>query len=649
MSIPGAFIEELLTRVDIVEVIGRYVPLKKSGANFMGLCPFHGERTPSFSVSPSKQFFHCFSCGKGGDAIAFLRAHTGMDFPEAVQELAASVGLNVPQEDLDPQQRQQRQAQRQRHDTLGSLLETAARAYRQQLKAHTHAIEYLKNRGVSGEIARRYGLGYAPAMSRHLSTVFPDYDSALLVENGLVIVDEEDGRRYDRFRDRIMFPILDVRGRCIGFGGRVLGDARPKYLNSPETPLFHKGRELYGLYEARNALRETGYALVVEGYMDVVALAQHGLPNAVATLGTACTGEHVQKLLRFTSHIVFSFDGDAAGQRAAHKAMLAVLPFVTDTRRFQFLFLPPEHDPDTYIRAHDTAAFERLTRAAMPLDAFLLQSAAQDCDLGTAQGRAQLSSQARLLWQQLPESTFKRLLLGELARSIQLEVSQLQEIWQHAQIREQRRGKAGAFPTGQTNGQQAGRGSHAGTPAYAPRASGGRRMTGPDYGGAFSSPPRAAAMAQTFTARPGGGVATGANQAMRLLLWNSAFMQQLDQDDLDTLAQLPAPHGPLFKWLEDQCLEHGPQSWAVLHQRVQGTDHAAFVAQLMQHASMPADEDEAAWRELRRILAPMQVAHINALLTQTASRYASDPQAGATYRALLERRARLEALRTRGD
>lgn len=641
MSIPGAFIEELLTRVDIVEVIGRYVPLKKSGANFMGLCPFHGERTPSFSVSPSKQFFHCFSCGKGGDAIAFLRAHTGMDFLEAVQELASSVGLNVPQENLDPQQRQQRQAQRQRYDTLGSLLETAAHAYRQQLKIHAHAVEYLKKRGVSGEIARRYGLGYAPAMSRHLSTVFPDYDNALLVENGLVIVGEEDGRRYDRFRDRIMFPILDVRGRCIGFGGRVLGDAKPKYLNSPETPLFHKGRELYGLYEARNALRETGYALVVEGYMDVVALAQHGLPNAVATLGTACTSDHVQKLLRFTSHIVFSFDGDAAGQRAAHKAMLAVLPFVTDTRRFQFLFLPAEHDPDSYIRAHGTSAFERLARAAMPLDAFLLQSAAQDCDLGTAQGRAQLSSQARGLWQQLPESTFKRLLLGELARRIQLDAAQLQDVWQHAWMREQRRGKT----SDQAEGSH---GERTGSPSYTQRPHGSRRMTSSNYGGELSPQPRSVGPSGTFTGRPSG-IATGANQAMRLLLWNSAFMQRLEQDDLDTLAQLPAPHGPLFKWLEDQCLEHGPQSWAVLRQRVQSTDHAAFVAQLMQHSSMPADEDEAAWRELRRILAPMQLAHINALLTQTARRYASDPQAGATYRALLERRTRLEALRICGD
>ena len=407
VSIPASFLQDLLQRVDIVDVVGRYVPLKKSGANFMGLCPFHGEKSPSFSVSPVKQFFHCFGCGKGGDAIAFLREHTGMEFMEAVQSLAQEVGMQVPQEDISPQQRAQRQAMKQQQDSLVDTLERAAQAYCEQLKNAPHAIEYLKRRGVSGEVSRRFGLGYAPAGWNFLASIFPDYTSRLLEEGGLVIhnAHEDEGKRYDRFRDRIMFPIRDVKGQCIGFGGRVFGDEKPKYLNSPETALFHKGRELYGLYEARTALRDSGYALVCEGYMDVVALAQLGFPNAVATLGTACTSEHMHKLFRFTEAVVFSFDGDAAGQRAARKALEAVLPLLNDTRSAKFLFLPPEHDPDSFIRAHGADAFTRMVHAAMPFNQFLLQVASEGCDLGTAPGKAKLSNQAQPLWNLLPPST----------------------------------------------------------------------------------------------------------------------------------------------------------------------------------------------------------------------------------------------------
>lgn len=671
MSIPGAFIEDLLTRVDIVEVVGRYVQLKKTGANFMGLCPFHNERTPSFSVSPSKQFFHCFSCGKGGDAIAFLREHTGMGFMEAVQDLAGSVGMAIPQEDLSPHEREQRNARKQKQATLGELMETAAHAYRQQLRAHPHAIQYLKDRGVTGEIARRYGLGYAPASGKYLASVFPEYESPLLLENGLVIAAEEDGRRYDRFRDRVMFPIRDVKGQCIGFGGRVLGDAKPKYLNSPETPLFHKGRELYGLFEARTAVREAGYALVTEGYMDVVALAQLGFPNAVATLGTACTPEHVHKLLRFTDAVVFSFDGDAAGRRAARKALDAVLPHAGDTRRISFLFLPTEHDPDSYIRAHGSDAFARLVHAAMPLNSFLLETASQDCDLGTAQGRARLSSQARPLWQQLPPGTFKRLVLGELADKIQLSAPELEEVWIHAQQREAH--LRSASPAAAMPGSAAAPDAHhrgtrppfapdsatAASPASAgmpgPRSGAARRGGGAasshaaassgwaDYGGGT--------VGTAGFSRGRGSVATGPNQAMRLLLWNMQFMEHLDTDDLDTLAHLPAPHGPLFAWLEQQYHESGPQTWAVLHHRLASTEHATFVARLMRDAQLPSEQESeaASWRELRRILAPMLVARLNALLAEVAGNYASDPHAAQRYRALQERRSRLEALRLRGE
>ncbi|MBP7647425.1 MAG: DNA primase, partial [Comamonas sp.] len=332
MSIPQSFIQELLARIDVVDVVGRYVPLKKGGANFMGLCPFHGEKSPSFSVSPTKQFYHCFGCGKNGNAISFLMEHTGMGFIEAVNDLAGQVGMVVPQEDISPQERERQAAAKVKQATLNDVLERAGNAYRSQLKEHAHAVQYLKQRGVSGSISSKYGLGYAPPGWRNLASVFPEYDDPQLQESGLVIVGEDEDKRYDRFRDRIMFPIRDVKGMCIGFGGRVLGDEKPKYLNSPETPLFHKGRELYGLFEARDALRSMGYVLVTEGYMDVVALAQLGFPNAVATLGTACTNDHVQKLFRFTESVVFSFDGDSAGRRAAHKALEAALPYATDTR-----------------------------------------------------------------------------------------------------------------------------------------------------------------------------------------------------------------------------------------------------------------------------------------------------------------------------
>ncbi len=350
MAIPQSFIQELLARVDVVEVVGRYVQLKKGGANFMGLCPFHGEKSPSFSVSPAKQFFHCFGCGKNGNAIGFLMEHAGMTFVEAVKDLAQNIGMQVPEDDASPQDRERAAQQRQKQATLTDVLEKAGESFRKHLRNSPKAIEYFKGRGLSGEIAKQFGLGYAPEGWRSLASVFPDYQDPLLAESGLVIVNQEDGeeeKRYDRFRDRVMFPIRNVKGECIGFGGRVLFEGTPKYLNSPETPVFSKGRELYGLFEARNALRDAGYVLVTEGYMDVVALAQLGFPNAVATLGTACTTDHVQKLFRFTDNVVFSFDGDGAGRRAARKALDGAIPYATDVRSVKFLFLPQEHDPDS--------------------------------------------------------------------------------------------------------------------------------------------------------------------------------------------------------------------------------------------------------------------------------------------------------------
>ena len=330
--IPQSFIQELLARVDIVEVVGRHVKLKKGGANWLGLCPFHGEKSPSFTVSPTKQFYHCFGCGAHGSAIGFLMEHGGMSYPDAIHELARSAGLTVPEE------RGAADDARRRDPDLLETIAAAARFYKQRLKDSPHAIDYLKGRGVSGETAARFGIGYAPEGWRSLEAAVPDYSARTLVESGLVIEPEPEpdaepagqgpGRRkrYDRFRDRIMFPIRNPRGQTIGFGGRVLGQGEPKYLNSPETPLFSKGRELYGLFEGRDAIRAADCVIVVEGYMDVVMLAQHGVRNAVATLGTATTAQHVQKLLRLVDRVVFAFDGDAAGRRAAWRALEACLP-----------------------------------------------------------------------------------------------------------------------------------------------------------------------------------------------------------------------------------------------------------------------------------------------------------------------------------
>jgi DNA primase len=413
--IPAGFIQELLSRVDIVEVVGRHVELRKAGINHKGLCPFHGEKTPSFIVSPSRQTYHCFGCGAHGDAIRFLSEHTGASFVDAVEDLAQQVGLQVPADERSPEDRALAAQRKAQQATLGEVLERASAHYRQQLKGSPRAIDYLKGRGLSGAIAAHFGLGYAPEGWRGLASVFPKYDDPTLVESGLVIVqgdDEADQKRYDRFRDRIMFPIRGVNGDVIGFGGRVLDRGEPKYLNSPETPVFVKGRELYGLHEARQALRQRGYVLVVEGYMDVVALAQLGFPNAVATLGTACTEEHVRKLFRFTDSVVFSFDGDAAGRRAAGRALEAALPHATDLRTVRFLVLPPEHDPDSYVRKEGPAAFEQRVAEAVPLSRQLVESARDGCDLGAAEGRARFLSQARGLWQSLPVGALRHHFLG---------------------------------------------------------------------------------------------------------------------------------------------------------------------------------------------------------------------------------------------
>ncbi|MBI4206595.1 MAG: DNA primase [Betaproteobacteria bacterium] len=407
--IPQSFIQDLLSRVDIVDVVDRHVKLKRAGANYVACCPFHGEKTPSFTVSPTKQFYHCFGCGAHGTAVGFLMEYSGLGFVDAVKDLAQSVGMKVPEVRSELAQRKAEAG-----DDLYGVLLRAAQYYRAQLKDAARAIDYLKRRGLSGEIAKRFGIGYAPDGWQNLAAAFPDYNAKALATAGLVKVNE-DHRRYDVFRDRIMFPIVDVRGNVIGFGGRVLGEGEPKYLNSPETPIFEKGRELYGLYQARGAIRRAGRVVVVEGYMDVVALAQHEVEYAVATLGTATTPLHVQKLLRQADEVVFCFDGDDAGRRAAWRALENSLAQLVDGKQVRFLFLPQGEDPDTYVRKAGKEAFETLIAGAPPLSRFLLDELASRVDLSAAEGRAAFIHQARPLLKPMQSNALRVQIVREVA------------------------------------------------------------------------------------------------------------------------------------------------------------------------------------------------------------------------------------------
>ena len=425
--IPDSFKQDLLNRVDIVDVVSRYVQLKKGGANYLGLCPFHGEKTPSFTVSPAKQFYHCFGCGEHGNAIGFLMAYGGMGYVDAVKELASSAGMQVPE---DRPRTKEDIARQERETDLYGVMEKAMEFYRAELKKAPGAIEYLKRRGLTGEIAARFRIGYSPDDWQGLKRAFENYADSSLVQCGLVI--ESEGKRYDRFRDRVMFPILNARGAVIGFGGRVMGDGEPKYLNSPETSLFEKGREVYGIVQARDAIRSSGRVLIVEGYMDVVALAQFGVGYAVATLGTATTPVHVSKLLRLADEIVFCFDGDAAGRKAAWRALEVSLPLAPDNKPLKFLFLPEKDDPDTYIRAHGRDAFEKLVEKAQPLSEFLLAELRAHNDLATAEGRSSFLSAARPHLQKIEAPALKLQILKETARLAGLTQEEAQRILQPA-------------------------------------------------------------------------------------------------------------------------------------------------------------------------------------------------------------------------
>ncbi len=686
----------------MVDIVGRYVQLKKGGANFMGLCPFHGEKSPSFSVSPAKQFYHCFGCGKNGNSISFLMDHAGMSFIEAVQDLAQQYGLQVPEDDVSPQDRAKAAQARAQQATLTSVLEKAGLAYIKQLRGSEKAIAYFKGRGLSGEIAKTFGLGYAPEGWRSLASVFADYNDPLLVESGLVITGEPgeenaqgEAKRYDRFRDRVMFPIRNVKGECIGFGGRVLGDEKPKYLNSPETPVFSKGRELYGLFEARTALREHGYALVTEGYMDVVALAQLGFANTVATLGTACTAEHVQKLFRFTDSVVFSFDGDGAGRRAARKALDAALPFATDVRSVKFLFLPAEHDPDSYIRENGQEGFAACVKQAVPLSRFMLEAAAENCDLDTAEGRAHMASNAQPLWKLLPDGALKRQLLAEIADRVLIDIRDLMELWQPPANAYKGGAKSGAragskFTNkagGQTAGASGNRQDYKNNSSQRPpdmrnspessknagfAAAGLHDMHDgagfadfPDHPGYEDYPADlpdeahfsdyaapSSHMANDYSAgrkafssaQPGMRTpraprrvagrllpASREDRVLRLLLTEPQSWDRLSGEEHHLLAALPAPHGPLFAWFESQLHEHGAQPWAALREGLRGHAHENHA--IAQISQIP-EGIEGDWNEVRSILDQLLKLDRQREMKELAARMASDPEAMQRYREL---------------
>ncbi len=624
-------------------MVGRHVELKKAGINHKGLCPFHGEKSPSFTVSPTRQTYHCFGCGVHGNAIGFLMEHSGLGFIEAVEDLAQQTGMQVPQDERSAAERERAKEQKARQATLNDVLEKASDHYRAQLKKNTRAVEYLKKRGLTGEIAKQFALGYSPEGWRTLASAFPSYDDPLLVESGMVIVSGEEGteqKRYDRFRDRIMFPIRNVQGEFIGFGGRVLDKGEPKYLNSPETPVFSKGRELYGLFEARTGLRQRGYALVVEGYMDVVALAQSGFGNAVATLGTACTAEHVQKLFRFTETVVFSFDGDAAGRRAAGRALEAALPHATDVRSIKFLFLPAEHDPDSYVRELGPDAFEQCVADAVPLSRQVMEAASEGCDFGTAEGRARLLANAKPLWSALPSGLLKRQLLGDLARKAQLPDQELMALWQVGAVgvAEPRTSySAHDAPPFDDHGHDAHFPDHGdyahdmpsdpyGSSEPTARTGGQQQQTPwkkkPEWkkdwkpSGKWKGRQPEDETLGMPRARP----AAPADHAVRMLLLSSDWWEKLNPDDHQLLHDLPGKHGELINWLERYLVNHGAVAWSVLEMALVEED---LLSQAERVTGGLRPNDEPLFEDLQEVMRKLWLIELKA---ETKRLAAKNPQ-----------------------
>jgi len=621
--IPDSFIQDLLARVDVADVVGRYVQLKKGGINLLGLCPFHNEKSPSFTVSPTKQFYHCFGCGAHGSAITFLIEHTGASFPEAVRTLASAVGMSVPEENRSPGQKAATARRREEVSAHTKVLETAQTLYLAQLRETPAAIRYLKQRGLTGEIAKEFGLGWAGSERQALAKVFTRYDDALLVESGLVI-EAEDGRRYDRFRERVMFPIRNVKGEIVGFGGRIIGKGEPKYLNSPETPVFSKGNELYGLFEARTAIRSEGCVIVVEGYMDVVGLAQLGVRNAVATLGTATTPVHIQKLLRSSDKIIFSFDGDGAGRRAAWRALQSCLPLLRDDISIRFLFLPSEHDPDSYIRQFGEEAFRACLAESDALSTFFLNELGARHALKEVEGRSALVHEARPLLALIPQITLKVQLQNEFARLAQLTPEELTALLEKEVAPalmglpvagQSGAGRAAAAAAGGASGRVAqSRGAKGGEASSAPSMSASEEFSGDDpsfqgYSDAAGRGPEFGRSAGRLAGRQPAArvdrraVAPMAKRLLRLLLTHPELVDVMGEQQLELLER--GPHLEMVRELIVLAQASGARHVGALIQAADpGADLGVLMASVAEDlmAQEPLPNPQGEWEDaLRRI------------------------------------------------
>ncbi len=637
--IPQTFIDDLLARTDIVGVIESRVPLKRAGRNYTACCPFHKEKTPSFTVSPDKQFYYCFGCGATGNAIGFLMEYERRPFPEAVEELAGRAGLTVPHDGGDDDERTSR------NRALYDALATADRHFQEQLRKHAlrlRAVDYLRSRGLTGEIARRFGVGYAPPGWDLLLSAQggDDAKNRLLIDAGLVVA--QDGKTYDRFRDRIMFPIRDTRGRVIGFGGRVIGDGKPKYLNSPETPVFHKGRELYGLYEAKQANKTLERLLVVEGYMDVIALAQQGITCAVATLGTACTSDHVDLLFRSAGEVVFCFDGDAAGRRAAWRALEATLPKMQDGRVARVLFLPPQHDPDSLVRAEGVTAFNALLANADSIDDVLFRELAARVDLSRTDGRARLASLAKPYLAQVPGEVLRALMTQKLADIAQLDPKLLAA---QPATRAQALGfDSDDMPPDHDVPPPDDRYEPAGEPAWEPDPDSIEPRDGSERRGfrgkRFDKGPRQVGGSRAPRQAPLG----VAGHVIRHLLMAPQLAREIDL--LPELRGLDLPHVALLCEVVDVLHDTEYPSVAALFGRLQGSDNFdAFAALAGREFLVQHGDDEAGLEALRRDirggLDQLTLAWYDAELARELRRPGGpDP---ARYRELLQEHSRLKA------
>lgn len=624
--IPQDFVDDLLDRIDIVSLVDSRVQLKKTGKNYSACCPFHDEKTPSFTVSQDKQFFYCFGCGASGNAVGFLMDYERLDFPDAVESLAHLAGLEVPREKRSPEQQKQAQARK----SLYTLLEKSAEHFELQLKSHPQrqrAVNYLKGRGLTGEVVKAFGVGYAPPGWDNLLKALghTDEDKTLLEAAGMLIASERDNSRYDRFRERVMFPIRDIRGRVIGFGGRVLDDSKPKYLNSPETPVFHKGKELYGLYEARQAYKDIPRLLVVEGYMDVVALAQFGLRYGVATLGTASGEEHLQLAFKYTSEVVFCFDGDNAGRRAAKRALEVALPVMQDGRTVRFLFLPDGEDPDTLVRQIGPEKFESLIRdRAIPLEDYLFDSVSDGLDFKRLEHRARLSKLAAPLIYRLPKGVYRELMFQQLAKRTGLDRATLMELAERPPEPVAETPPAPEARARDTNAPAQGPDDYAGyDPDYDPNYDGyvpaGDDEFGPPpdyehYPAGEEARPR---QPQLFAPRSAKSVHfTPARLAAALLLYHTELVEQAAQE-LMALTALEDPDLPLLQALVDflaarpsvtigQVLghwrgAHGPEAEAKIGE-LAGMHLFTSVAADDQTPALRAQELSDIFKELRRRL-----------------------------------------------